>query len=108
MDAVGYREELAHKRCFNHASREAAAQCRTCERFFCRECVTEHEGRVVCAQCLGKLTGGVSDRRQGVLGLFRWAGCILGVLCVWVFFYYLGKLLLRLPTSFHEGAMWAD
>src|SRR5580658_7631208 len=33
---------LLDQRCFNHDLREAVAQCPSCKRFFCRECVTEH------------------------------------------------------------------
>ena len=45
-----------HQRCFNHAGREAVARCPECGQFFCRECITEHEDRVLCSACLKKLT----------------------------------------------------
>ena len=45
---------LSQQRCFNHTSREAVARCPECGRFFCRECITEHDDRVLCAVCLGK------------------------------------------------------
>jgi hypothetical protein len=46
---------LVHQRCFNHATREAVARCPQCSQFFCRECITEHDDRVICAACLKKL-----------------------------------------------------
>ena len=49
-------QNLAHQRCFNHAVREAVARCPECGQCFCRECITEHDDRVVCAACLKKLT----------------------------------------------------
>ncbi|MFB3890867.1 MAG: rhomboid family protein [Phycisphaerae bacterium] len=101
----GQTEDLARKRCFNHANREAAARCPHCRRCFCRECVTEHDGRLTCAACLRKLTGSrPKDRAVSVLRLFM-AG--VGVLAAWVFFYYVGHWLLQLPSEFHQGNLWA-
>lgn len=98
-------DNLARKRCFNHASREAAGRCPTCRRFFCRECVTEHAGRIICASCLGEV-----DRHDaaahGLRRLAGWLACGVGLLVAWAMFYYLGKMLLMIPTAFHEGAMW--
>jgi hypothetical protein len=31
---------------------------------------------------------------------------LLGAMFLWVFFYYLGQILLSLPSSFHEGTLW--
>jgi hypothetical protein len=38
--------------CWNHEAREAACRCPACGRSYCRECVSEHEGRLLCAACL--------------------------------------------------------
>jgi hypothetical protein len=48
------------QRCWNHEAREAACRCPACGRNYCRECVSEHEGRLLCAACLS----GVTARRQ--------------------------------------------
>ncbi len=40
--------------CWNHESREAVCRCPGCSRSYCRECVTEHESRLLCAACLRK------------------------------------------------------
>jgi hypothetical protein len=97
-------DDLARKRCFNHVNREAAARCPHCRRCFCRECVTEHDGRLTCAACLRKLAGGrPKDRAVSVLR-FLMAG--VGVLAAWVFFYYVGRWLLQLPSQFHQGSLW--
>ena len=99
-------QNLLHQRCFNHRLREAVARCPECRRFFCRECVTEHEDKVLCAACLGK------EIHSGVFGLTRFSRVariihfLLGAMLVWIFFYYLGQILLALPSSFHEGTLW--
>ena len=42
------------QRCWNHEAREAACRCPACGRSYCRECVSEHEGRLLCAACLSR------------------------------------------------------
>ena len=99
-------ESLGDKRCLNHASREAAARCPECRQYFCHECITEHEDRVVCAACLRKLA------RAGAPPRFRWwslatvGQCLTGLLIAWFFFYSAGRVLLAIPASFHEGTVW--
>ena len=99
-------EDLLHQRCFNHLRREAVARCPECRRYFCRECVTEHEDRVLCAACLGgKIDAGDAGlSRFGQLN--RIVHFLLGAMFLWIFFYYLGQILLSLPSSFHEGTLW--
>lgn len=94
------------QRCFNHVQREAAARCPECGRCFCRECVTEHEGRVVCAVCLQRVARtAVSARaRFGIAG--RTLQFLAGVFVAWLFFYLIGAVLVALPDSFHEGTLW--
>ena len=97
---------LAHQRCFNHAAREAVARCPECQQFFCRECITEHDDRVVCAACLKKLAQVPLTKRRGFVGLIRTVQCAAGILVAWFFFFVIGESLLRLPASFHEGTLW--
>jgi hypothetical protein len=98
--------DLARLRCFNHSRREAVARCPACERYFCRECVTEHEDRVLCAACLSTLTLQSTTIRSTMSGLMKAAQFLLGGWFLWMCFYYLGQLLLLLPSSFHEGVLW--
>jgi len=98
--------DLAHQRCFNHASREAVARCPDCRQYFCRECVTEHEDRVVCSVCLKKLTHKSLAQRFALAQVFRLAQCALGFLLAWYFFFLIGEALLKLPDAFHEGTLW--
>ena len=46
---------LRHARCLFHPRREAAARCPHCGGTFCRECVTDEEGKLACPPCLRRL-----------------------------------------------------
>ncbi len=99
-------QSLAFQRCFNHAAREAVARCPECKQYFCRECITEHDDRVLCAACLAKLARKPPIQRRAFLQLWRLAQCALGLLIAWYFFFLIGESLLKLPDSFHEGTLW--
>jgi len=98
---------LIAQRCHHHVEREAVARCPGCGMFFCRECVTEHDDRMICASCLRKITGGATVHRHRFSQV---AGALMvslaGILVAWIFFYSMGRLLLLTPTSFHEGTLW--
>ncbi len=98
--------ELQAKRCFHHPRREAVARCPECHRFYCRECVVDHESLAICADCLARLTAS----RAGGRDRFRFASLFLraatGMIAVWLLFYGMGRILLALPSSFHEGDIW--
>ncbi len=100
--------DLAGHRCMNHPDREAVAVCPECKRFFCRECVTEHEDRVLCASCLSAGLQHPEKRRFSFGGVVGFAGCCFGLLLLWILFYSLGQLLISIPSSFHEGAVWKE
>ena len=90
---------LIHQRCWHHADREAVVRCPTCKRFYCRECVIEHKGRMICTACIA----GHSEPHKAGSGAALWAvygGC--GLLLAWMVFYYLGMALDRIPSEFFE------
>jgi len=98
--------DITQQRCRNHMKREAVARCPGCGGFFCRECITEHEDKVLCAACLRQLVepyGKPSDRFRG---LFRLGHFLLGILILYVLFYYFAQILVALPSDFHEGTLW--
>ncbi|MBE7219068.1 MAG: rhomboid family protein [Caulobacteraceae bacterium] len=108
---------LTRQRCWNHAEREAAARCPSCGRFFCRECVTEHAGRMVCAACLRTQLAAATRRppdrararqllRAAALQAWRAAQVGAGVLTAWFFFHLVAQWLVSLPEQFHDGAFW--
>jgi hypothetical protein len=99
-------QDITTQRCHNHMLREAVARCPECSRFFCRECITEHDDKVLCAACLGKRlepAGQKPERYQWVLRLGQFS---MGILLLYVLFYYLGQILMAFPASFHEGTLW--
>jgi hypothetical protein len=97
---------VAEQRCLRHSAREAAARCPHCRYFFCRECITEHEDRVLCADCLAKMLR-PSEKRGSVLAQIASALFgLCGIATAWLFFYFVGELLARAPVSLHEGTIW--
>jgi hypothetical protein len=101
---------IANEKCFIHRQREAVALCPECRRYFCRECVTEHDDRAICASCLQKIARvSGSQRRQAAIAAVSSAmKIVLGLLALWLIFFYLGLLLLRIPSSVHEGSIWGE
>jgi len=91
---------LVDQRCLNHALREAAVQCPSCKRFFCRECVTEHQGRMICVSCVTIQTA--TQPRSRLQPAWTIAA-LAGILIAWLVFYYLGLTLSRIPSEFHVG-----
>ena len=90
---------LIHQRCSIHAGREAVVRCPQCRRFFCRECVTEHHGRMICASCLAEAVRG-SPKAGGWRAALWTALAAGGFLLAWLIFYYFGMLLGRIPSDF--------
>ena len=97
---------LAHQRCLHHASREAIARCLECRQFFCRECITEHDERVVCAACLKKVAPAAAPSTRRRVNLWPVLQTTAGLLLAVFFFYLIGSALLALPDSFHEDSLW--
>ena len=71
--------------CWNHEAREAVCRCPGCGRSYCRECVTEHSARLLCAGCLRKVLEDASPRREPrrVPGVIVLAA---GLLITWALF----------------------
>jgi hypothetical protein len=61
---------LRHARCLFHPLREAAARCPHCGGTFCRECVTDEEGKLACPPCLRRLARPPA-RKASLARLFR-------------------------------------
>jgi hypothetical protein len=92
--------------CLNHAGREAVAKCPGCGQFFCRECITEHDDLVLCSGCLRKLVRSEAPKgRWGTL-LARLLQAMTGFVVAWVMFYATARVLLSIPTDFHDGTIW--
>lgn len=96
---------LVANRCLHHPLREAVARCPECAQFYCRECITEHDDRVVCSSCLKRLTAKTETRRRNFAPLWRVSAAAFGVLVAWLFFFAVGRILVNIPSSFHEGTI---
>ena len=94
---------LVDQRCLNHPGREAAVRCPGCRRFFCRECVTEHAERWLCADCLRRGRARLDRRRPARVGWGTIGQAATALLLAWLFFYGVGKALVAVPVSVHEG-----
>ena len=93
---------MIHQRCFRHDGREAAARCPGCRRYFCRECVTEHDGRLLCAACVA---GTVSrPRREGVLrrAMLGPAAAATGLLAAWGLYYGAARFVVEINPRLGE------
>lgn len=83
-----------NQRCWNHEAREAACRCPACGRTYCRECVSEHEGRLLCAACLRGLATG-REQETGVLRRLAPPGMIaVGILLAWLIYWAAGASLI--------------
>jgi hypothetical protein len=97
---------LHQKQCLNHHQREAVARCPQCAQFYCRECITEHDDRVICAACLKKLLRADTEKPRPLALLGRAAAFSFSLLIAWTAFYWIGRILLAIPTNFHDGTLW--
>jgi len=100
-----YQNHLSQQRCFNHARREAVARCPECRRYFCRECITEHDDRVVCASCLKISTTPSENRSHRWKRIARAGQVTVSFLLLWFFFFMVGRSLLHLPSTFHDDLL---
>jgi hypothetical protein len=95
---------LSRQRCFHHPEREAVCRCTGCLRSFCRECVVDHEGRVLCVACLPKQVETVA-RRFGGRTLLLWLSAGAGFLAAWAFFYMAGQLLMGVSRAWDDWGL---
>ncbi|MBN1865333.1 MAG: hypothetical protein JW808_10565 [Victivallales bacterium] len=97
-------QSLREVRCHNHAGREAAARCPQCSRFFCRECITEHKGKMLCKECLSLMERKKDTAAQWKRVMARslmLTFFFFGFLISWAFFFWTGRLLAAIPHKFH-------
>jgi hypothetical protein len=93
---------LSLQRCFHHEEREAVSRCPNCGRFFCRECVVSHEGRLLCSSCIFSFSERAKQAakvRRTPRGIGQVVLAVLSLLLVWMIFYFGGWTLLQLRST---------
>ena len=100
-------QDIQTRRCARHVDREAAARCPSCGGFFCRECIVEHEGRLLCTSCLARESASAKARQGNWAGARRQLMLAAATLAAVLVFYGIGSILLDIPPDFHEGTIWA-
>jgi hypothetical protein len=93
-----------------HDTREAVGRCVACEGGFCRECITEHEGKLYCAPCFARRVDASkkgAKRADGkkLRAIVLTAGSVFFLV---VAFYLLGRLVSAVPPDFHDGTIWRE
>ena len=97
----GMQLPAAQQRCWNHELREAVCRCPECGRSFCRECVSEHDARLLCASCLSGMVNARHSR--ATRGRALPAGmAIAGILLAWVVFFGAGETLAWVVTRMEQ------
>lgn len=99
--------ELRQSRCFHHAQREAAAICPSCQRHYCRECVTFVDGKMSCASCLQEEEGESKTKIRphwGAVG--EKLAFVIAFLFLWASFAILGKVMSSIPDEVHDASYW--
>ena len=94
--------ELTLQRCLIHADREAIARCPACANYFCRECITEHEGKFLCSNCLQRRFAPIESAHRGAGWFMASIGMIIGLTIAWFFFYLIGRILILIPPNLHD------
>jgi hypothetical protein len=94
--------ELTLQRCLIHADRVAIARCPSCANYFCRECVTEHEGRFLCSNCLQSKSTTIKPAPRTAGWFATGIGIVIGLAVAWFFFYAIGQLLILIPSNLHD------
>lgn len=82
-------------------------QCPQCGRSFCRECVTEHESRLLCAACLRHAAQAGAARRGGLRRMAAVGLTLAGVVLAWAVFFGAAEGLITV-TERTERMAWQD
>jgi hypothetical protein len=93
------------QRCWNHEGREAVCRCPECGRSFCRECVSEHQARLLCAACLARVARASAPKRSPLRRLAPPLLGLAGMLLAWVVLFGAGESIIILAER-AEQASW--
>jgi hypothetical protein len=100
-------ENLAQQHCWNHSVRGAVCRCPVCHRPFCRECVSEHASRLLCATCIKASVSAPDQARVRRTRLWLPAMALASTLLAWAIFFSLGQFIMESVTLADRSA-WRD
>ncbi len=93
--------------CTIHADRRSTARCPSCRKFYCRECITEHEGKLTCATCLSlSLEERAKPKQRRRWNLVPVIQVIIALMVSWAVFYLFAATIRDVPDEFHDGTIW--
>ena len=88
--------------CFVHESREAVALCLECRHSYCRECVVDHDGRLICAACLGRLQKAAAASTGRLRRALSYTSVMAALLLCWIVFYMAGRAFMLTEPPRHS------
>ena len=100
------RESVVQQHCWNHTVRGAVCRCPVCHRPFCRECVSEHDSRLLCATCI-RAAVSEPDRARRSTRIWAPAVILASTLLAWAIFFSLGQFIMESVTLADRSA-WRD
>ena len=88
---------LRYARCLFHPLREAAARCPHCGGTYCRECVTDEEGKLACPPCLRRMARPATSQGSLVRRFRQALAGLTALACLLVLFFALLKWRVNRP-----------
>ena len=107
MSERSFAGPALEQRCWNHETREAVCRCPECGRSFCRECVTEHESRFLCAACMrnrARAQARTSSRFRRIAPALMTAA---GIVLAWAIFFGAAESIITI-TERSERISWQN
>jgi hypothetical protein len=100
-------ENVAQQHCWNHPVRGAVCRCPVCHRPFCRECVSEHAARLLCATCIKASVSAPAETHRRSTPFWFATMAVASTLLAWAIFFSLGQIIMESVTLADRSA-WHD
>ncbi len=99
---------LLTQSCLHHAGRPAVARCPSCSQSYCRECVVEHDYKLICASCLARVAEAVTrpGKKPGRFPIAAVIQFALALFAGWLIVQLVADIIMSLPSDIHDGLIW--